>query len=89
MSGAEALSRRIAEHENWREALAVRIGEQPPRDPDGEALESFRLGVRYYRSEPHSEVLGGRVVITSRFCKRLVDGTWKTEVIFEADERVA
>lgn len=59
---------------HWRSAEAVRDGRQPAVDPDIEALEELRDGLRLYTARPGSD--GAR-----RLCKRLVDGMWQLEVI--------
>ena len=59
IAGAEALAARIAQQEQWREALAVRTARQPAVDPDGHALESIRAGVRIYRAERRLEAVRG------------------------------
>jgi hypothetical protein len=61
-----ALHRRaIAEREHWRQAAAVRDGDQPPRDPDAPNLVELRGAIRRYRTND-----GGG------FTKRLVNGRW-------------
>jgi hypothetical protein len=85
VTGARALSRRIAQQEHWRQARAVRVGQQPASDPDGQELESFRSGLRLYRAEQRLEDANGRrELVTLRFCKRLIDGAWHDEVIVES-----
>jgi hypothetical protein len=64
VSGAEALRLRIEQQRHWRQAAAVRNGDQPPVDPDSHALRELRGGERLYGAEP-----GG-------FVKRLVGGAW-------------
>ena len=66
------------------------MGSQSPFDPDGHALESFRAGIRYYRTEQRTEVNAGRTeLVTHRICKRLVDGVWEDDVILERVQLVA
>ena len=90
ISGAQVLSERLAQQEHWREARAVRIGSQPPFDPDGYALVSFAGGVRLYRREPCVEQQGGRpALVTRRIKKVLVDGAWEAEVLVENVQHVA
>jgi hypothetical protein len=81
ISGSRVLSERLAQQQNWRQAIAVQIGRQPSFDPDGHALESFRGGVRNYRPQENLEMLDGRPAkVTRRVSKRLVDGAWQNEV---------
>ena len=90
IAGARALSRRLAQQEHWRQALAVRIGRQPAIDPDGYALEAFRSGVRYYRERREVEVHDGKpAVVIRRHRKRLVGDAWEDEVSVEAIRRGA
>jgi len=63
--GAQHLSRAIEQHRHWRQAVAVREGRQPLRDPDVASLVEFVGPVRRYRSRE------GHV-----FEKRLLDGAW-------------
>ncbi len=89
-AGAEILRQRLAQQENWRQALAVRLGRQPAIDPDGHALESFRGFVRHYRARHRLEPSdGGTELVTRRFSKRLIDGGWETEEIVERAQQVA
>jgi hypothetical protein len=90
IAGAQALSRRIAQQEHWRQAHAVRIGQQPSVDPDGHDLESFGAGVRTYRPQSRLEVHAGRTTkVTRRIRKLLVDGVWKGEVVVLGVQDVA
>jgi len=90
IAGAEVLRQRIAQQENWRQARAVRVGSQPSFDPDGHALESFRSGVRYYRSQQRLEWHDGRhETVTRTLCKRLIDGAWEADVVVEGSRLVA
>jgi len=90
ISGARALSDRIAQQQHWRQALAVQLGRQPSFDPDGHALESYCGGVRNYRAEERLEVLDGRpAMVTRRVSKRLIDGVWESEVQLLGFEDVA
>jgi hypothetical protein len=68
-NGARELAKRFEAHEHWRQAEAVRNGEQPRADPDAHALEEMGEGVRRYRREPGSE---------PALCKRLVAGRWES-----------
>jgi hypothetical protein len=90
ITGAQALSRRIAQQEHWREARAVRVGYQPPSDPDGSDLESFRSGLRVYRERQRLDVRDGRpAMVTCRLEKRLVDGVWEAEMVVLDVQQVA
>ena len=90
IAGAVVLSQRLAQQEQWRSARAVRLGVQPAVDPDGHALESFRGDIRYYGSEERIEVVGGSsTLVTRRVCKRLVDGSWRDDVVVERVQHVA
>jgi hypothetical protein len=60
-NGARHLRKRLESHTQWRQAEAVRTGEQPAADPDAHDLVDFRVGVRNYRDG---------------FRKCLVDGRW-------------
>jgi hypothetical protein len=72
-NGARELSRRLEAQEHWRQATAVRTGEQPAADPDGQDIEELGDGIRLYRREADSPV-------GHRLCKRLVDGRWETSI---------
>ena len=90
VSAAQALYERLAQQAHWREARAVRIGQQPSFDPDGYALESFADDVRLYRSERRVEQRNGRsAVVTQRIRKVLVDGAWEAQVVVERVQHVA
>ena len=65
MNGARVLTARIEQHQQWREAAAVREGRQPAADPDAAALVAVVDGVRRY---------------TDGLEKRLVDGAWVADV---------
>ena len=89
-AGAEVLRERLAQQENWSQALAVRLGRQPAIDPDGYALERFRGGERHYRPQHRLERRGDRAeVVTRRLSKRLIDGGWETEEIVERIPQLA
>jgi hypothetical protein len=82
IAGAVVLRQRLAQQENWRQARAMRVGSQPPFDPDGHALESFRSGVRYYRPRQRVEWRDGRhELVTRTLSKRLIDGAWEADVV--------
>ena len=57
-AGARALAERIAQHQHWLQAEAVRTGAQPTADPDAHALEEFGDGYRLYRGEPGASPAG-------------------------------
>jgi hypothetical protein len=63
--GAQHLRRAIEQQRHWRQAVAVREGRQPVRDPDVSRLVDFAGLRRRYRSRD------GKV-----FEKRLFDGCW-------------
>ena len=63
--GAQHLRRAIEQQRHWRQAVAVREGRQPVRDPDVSQLVDFDGLRRRYRSSD------GKV-----FEKRLLDGCW-------------
>jgi hypothetical protein len=69
-AGAERLRWRIEQQQHWRQATAVLDGRQSPTDPDLDALETVRTGLRLY---------SGRMTRrgTVRICKRLVEGVWE------------
>ncbi len=84
-AGARALKDRIEQRLQWQGAASVADGRQPQTDPDGERLESFEDDVRRYHSTQKIEYRDGeRKLVTSRICKRLVDGSWETEEIVES-----
>jgi hypothetical protein len=68
-NGARELSKRLEAQEHWRQAEAVRSGDQPAADPDAHALEEVGEGIRRYRPDDD----GG-----STLCKRLVAGRWES-----------
>ena len=81
ITGARALSERLAQQKHWCQALAVQIGRQPAFDPDGAALESYRGSVRTYRPQQRLEIVDGRpTMVTRSFSKRLIDGAWEEQV---------
>ena len=64
-NGAAHLHRAIAQHQHWRQAVAVRDGRQPGRDPDAVHLVDFGETIRAYRTGDGEE-----------FVKRLQDDAW-------------
>jgi hypothetical protein len=89
-AGAEVLRQRLAQQENWCQALAVRMGRQSAVDPDGHALETFRGDVRYYRAEHRLELRGGhRELVTRYLSKRLIHGRWETDELVDRARQVA
>ena len=66
VDAARLLARRIEEQQHWRQAAAVRSGEQPANDPDAASLVDMAEGLRLYARH-----VGLR--------KRLVNGRWQTE----------
>jgi hypothetical protein len=86
-AGARALKARIEQRIQWQEAASVSEGRQPQSDPDAEKLESFEDGVRRYHSEKRFEYVDGqRKLVTCRIFKRLIDGSWETDVVVESVE---
>ena len=78
-NGARELSRRLELQEHWRQADAVRRGEQEATDPDTNDLEEVGEGLRRYGIETQRTTHDGRpALVTHRRCKRLVDGRWET-----------
>jgi hypothetical protein len=76
-AGAQALAERIAQHQHWLQAEAVRTGAQAAADPDAYALEEIGDGYRLYRPEPVARPAGG----AWRMRKELVGGRWETSVV--------
>lgn len=86
--GAQMLRKRIAERQ-WSLAAAVQDGRQPGRDPDADALELVDGGLRIYRAETVSKVVGGRPTTVRRhLTKELMDGAWKSSFVVEQAEPV-
>ncbi len=79
-NGAQTLHAWFEQQEHWRQAEAVRRGNQPPTDPDAWELEEFSEGLRLYnvREEQRQVVDGRRAIVIQRLTKRLVDGMWHT-----------
>ena len=79
-NGARTLSTRLEHQAHWRQAQAVRRGDQPATDPDALELEELGEGVRLYRvREQHRQMIDGRpLLVTQRLTKRLVNGWWQT-----------
>jgi len=76
-NGARELSKRLEAQEHWRQAAAVRRGEQSATDPDAQDLEELGEGIRRYGTETQKTTVEGRpAVVTHRFCKRLRDERW-------------
>ena len=50
-NGARELSKRLEAQEHWRQAAAVRRGEQSATDPDAQDLEELGEGIRRYGTE--------------------------------------
>ena len=69
---ARTLARRIAEHQQWQRAEAVRAGEQPPLDPDADDLVEMDEDLRIYAKRAGQ-----------RMRKRLIEGRWETDVVHE------
>lgn len=65
-AGAQELRRRLDAQAHWRQAEAVLRGLQPRADPDADALEEIRDGLRLYRPDCGAPP-----------AKRLVDGGWE------------
>ena len=80
-SGARSLSQRIAQHEQWCAAEAVRNGRQAAADPDQNELVAIGDGIRIYGAD-----FAGA---GERMCKRLLDGYWLPGVIAEGGENAA
>jgi hypothetical protein len=83
-AGAQELRRRLEEQAHWRQAEAVRSGEQPATDPDILELEEIGDGIRYYARDRQRLTLEGRpAIVTFRTIKQLVDGRWERSAIHE------
>ena len=70
---ARLLALRIAQHEHWCRAPAVREGLQPSVDPDAAELVDMADDVRTYAREA-----GGQLI------KHLSEGRWKDEYVSDA-----
>jgi len=77
-AGAQSLHLRIEEQEHWRQARAVRDGQQPATDPDSDELDRIADGIRFY--SPRS--VHGELV---RQCKRLSEGVWVSGTILDSE----
>jgi hypothetical protein len=64
-NGAAYLHRAIEQQQHWRQAVAVRDGRQPGRDPDVVHLVDCGDRIRTYRTGDGEE-----------FVKRLEDDAW-------------
>lgn len=82
-NGARHLRDRIAQHQQWCLAEAVRRGEQAERDPDAERLEEIGEGYRLYTAE---FVTQRGVVARRRLRKSLVDGRWEAALVDARDD---
>jgi hypothetical protein len=83
-SGARELRKRLEAQEHWRQAEAVRCGEQPAADPDVQELEELGDGLRIYGRETQQTTLEGKpAIVTQRLCKRLTEGRWETSLELE------
>ncbi len=83
-AGARLLAEAIEQHQHWQQAPAVRARRQPAVDPDADALEQIRDGVRVYGRETQRAVVEGRPsLVTHRFVKRLVHGYWEASLELE------
>jgi hypothetical protein len=79
--GARLLAERIAQHQHWRQAEAVRARRQPAVDPDADALEEMYDGVRVYGRETQRTTVNGQIaVVAHRLVKRLVQGYWEASL---------
>ena len=67
---ARLLALRIAQHEHWCRALAVREGFQSPADPDAAELVDMADDLRIYAREARGQLR-----------KRLVEGRWENEYV--------
>lgn len=67
---ARTLARRIAEHQQWQRAEAVRSGRQPPVDPDADDLVEMAEDLRIYARRAGQQMR-----------KRLIDGRWETDTV--------
>ena len=89
-AGAELIRQRIEQHEHWKQAPAVRDGEQSPVDPDRDELLELVEGTRIYGlQERHEIVEGAHALTTYRVQKRIVGGHWERELIVENVQQVA
>jgi hypothetical protein len=77
-NGARHLQARIAQHQHWLLADAVRAGEQPATDPDADRLEEMGDGYRLYAPE---QTAGADGVTLRRLRKTLVDGRWEAALV--------
>jgi hypothetical protein len=68
VAGAAKLDWLIRSHQQWREAGAVRAGQQPSRDPDAHCLIEMVGGGRVYRSADGST-----------WSKMISDDWWRRE----------
>jgi hypothetical protein len=83
-AGAEQLRRRLEEQAHWRQAEAVRNGDQPATDPDALELEGIDERTRYYARDRQRLTVDGRsAIVTFRTVKNLVDGRWERSIIRE------
>ncbi len=70
-NGARHLRRRLESQEHWRQADAVKRGEQSATDPEEQDLEELGEGIRRYRVGAYAP---------QRLCKRLVEGRWESSL---------
>jgi hypothetical protein len=71
--GAKILTERIAERQ-WQLAESVRLGKQPPEDPDAGYLEEIGDGYRLYRFSSNED--GG----SARPVRKVLDnGFWRVD----------
>jgi hypothetical protein len=83
-AGAEQLRRRLEQQAHWRQAEAVRDGDQPACDPDAHDLEEIGERTRYYTRDRQRLTVDGRpAIVTFRTVKNLVDGRWELSIIRE------
>jgi hypothetical protein len=88
--GSRVLAERIAQHQHWLQAEAVRAGSQTDVDPDADELEEMYDGVRVYGRETHQTTVDGRTrVVTQRLVKRLVAGYWEASLERDQTDPVA
>ena len=79
--GARLLAERIAQHQHWRQAEAVRDRRQPAVDPDADELEEMHDGVRVYGRETQRATVNGQdAIVTHRLVKRIVEGYWEASL---------
>lgn len=87
VAGAKHLQFRIEQQRHWRQADAVRAGEQTSCDPDLDTLSDLGHRVRAYGSERVTMTVEGEaVMVERRLCKRLVGRWWQPvveEVVIE------